>query len=112
MSDETTTEPESPEMTAEERLAAARQAFQDAQRFMPPGSPPIVEPPHIELMATVNALSDLLAKKGIIAEQEMIDAKTGEWASLVERLVEIVNNLKRDALKASIVAGTGSRRPL
>lgn len=97
------------ELTPEERLATARDAFEKSQRFLPPGVPQVVEPPQFELMATVNALASVLRAKDLIGEQELVDAKTLAWAELMEQLVDAIGEMKRNALAATLVQAPGQR---
>lgn len=92
----------------EQRLEAARGALAEAQGRLPAGMQ-IPEPPHFQVTAQANALANVLLAKGIITEDEFIEAKTTALAELTEQLTEAVNELKRQIWAKAIAVSPGQQ---
>lgn len=93
---------------AAERLNAARHAFYDLNRVLPPGVQGFEIPPTVELAAQADAIAAVLLSKGLITEDELVEAKTVRMAEIIEEMVEQARELKRQAL--GLITAPGAAR--
>lgn len=90
--------------TPQERLGAAFEAFGQVNKTLPAGLPPFQIPPFLETAASTDAVVRLLLDKGIVDEEEFVDAKTLRMAEMVEELSEGARKLKRQ-VTGLVIAG-------
>lgn len=97
-----------PEQTPQQRLEAAEKTLDAVNRMFPQGMQPIQPPPWTEPTAAVDALIRTLIAKGLISEQEFVEAKTVRMAEIVEEMAITAQEIKRQALGLVIARPTPS----
>lgn len=102
--------PAEPPPSPAERLQAAREQFEHINRLLPAGIQGFSLPPEaiMQQVAGINALCTMLIAKGILDEQEFVDAKTSAMAEIVEEMVGQARELKRQAT-GLVIAAPGQR---
>lgn len=85
------------EPTAVERLQAAQDALAGMRVVTPKGIVTFSLPAEANMAAAVDGLARLMLDKGIVTEEEFVEAKTVRLAELTEEMLEQAREVKRRA---------------
>lgn len=89
-----------------ERLQAAQDALAKVRAVTPEGVIVFTLPPEADIAASVDGLVRLLIAKGVLSQEELVDAKTLRLAELTEQFIEQAKDVARKA-SGLILRGAG-----